>query len=441
MEKNNYWMLLVFALVLIIFALFSTKVGFHDSAEYISIAKNFAGIKNIDLFTGHSLFYPFIISLFLKIWPSLIMIKLVNVLWLFLIGIVLLAWLKNKKAFIIFAFSPLIWHVSIQTTPILPAAFFFLLAYIFLKKENLKYNLFYSGLCLGLSFAFHTAIILFIFLIILIYFWHKKFWEVFIYLIAIGIGFLPRMIVDYSLFKMPFYSIIRYFGMNLTPPSASSITGILKIFLILILISPFLFKLYKLNFKFYKKEIIFLILAGIVTIFIFVVGQEFKYFLIISMILFFLLAKVLTKRDMKWNAIISIIIIIIFAWGYFPISEDVLIQKDLKKIAQDFEVDYIIGKDFESLGYAVFLWENKPYFVWYQDFLASLENETTIRKYDFGFDSKINLKSRLKISVSFDRFEDKNYNNYILVTKKGRDFEELGEINLIKCYEVLCVYK
>ncbi len=87
MDKKDYWMLSAFGLVLVLFAVFSSQVIFHDTAEYITIAKNFAGVNNVDLFSGHSLLYPFFIAIFLKILPSLTMVKLVNVLWLFLIGL------------------------------------------------------------------------------------------------------------------------------------------------------------------------------------------------------------------------------------------------------------------------------------------------------------------------------------------------------------------
>ena len=53
--------ILVFALALIIFAVFSTKISFHDTSEYITVAKYLAGINNVNLFIGHSIVYPFII--------------------------------------------------------------------------------------------------------------------------------------------------------------------------------------------------------------------------------------------------------------------------------------------------------------------------------------------------------------------------------------------
>ena len=213
MEKNKKW-LFWFGGALLIFAFFSTKVSFHDTAEYITIAKHFAGIKNIDLFTAHSLLYPSVISFFLLGWKSLIMIKLVNVLWLFLMGATLLLWTKNEKAFLLFIFSPLVWYISIQTTPILPASFFFLLAFLFFNSPDIKQGKIYSGIAFGISCAFYTPLILVAFFFLLIFFWKDKFYNLIFYILAIGVGFLPRMILDYYLFKMPFYSLLRYAGAN-----------------------------------------------------------------------------------------------------------------------------------------------------------------------------------------------------------------------------------
>ncbi len=212
--KKEYVLLLIFAVVLVLFAVFSTMVGFHDSNEYIAIAKNFAGIKNMDLFTTHSLLYPFVISPFLKVWPSLTTIKLINCIWVFLIGLLLLLWLKDRRAFIIFAFSPLVWYVSIQTTPVLPAAFFFLLAYLFFKKEDIKYNFLYSGFFLGMACAFYDVLIFVGIIFLLVYFMKKRVIDLIKYLIFIVIGLLPRLILDYWLFGMPFYSLMKFFGTN-----------------------------------------------------------------------------------------------------------------------------------------------------------------------------------------------------------------------------------
>jgi len=450
MDKNDKILLTIFALVLITFAVFSSKIDFHDSYEYVTIAKHFAGIKNVDLFSGHSLLYPFLISIFLKIYPSLITIRLVNVMWIFLIGFVFLSILKSKKSFIIFAFSPIIWYTGIQTTPILPASFFFFISFIFFNKPNLKYNHLYSGILLGLSCAFYTPMILVSGIFILFYFWDKSFFKAIFYLLYIFIGYLPRLIQDYYLFNMPVYSLIRFAGSNLILTLGRNPTfsgnsgnlhflGNLSIFFIFIVISPLIFRLVKIDLKKYKRVLFFLL-----TIFLifFVRASLMKYFLIITPLIIILLSKVFSAKDVKWHCLLSILIIVFLINGFFGFNQEIVIKNDLNNITNDFDIDYIIAGPFESIYFSAYYWKNDPYFVWYQDYKASVENKIKIRGYDFSFDSKIPLKDKLVISASFNRFNNKSYDDFILVTKMNEsEFEDLRQFELIKCYEELCVYE
>jgi hypothetical protein len=442
MKLKKYIPLILIALILILFALFSQKIGFHDSSEYITFAKNFAGIKNVDLFNTHSIVYPALISVFLKIWPSATMLKLVNVGWIFLISLVLFFWLKDKRAFLLFAFSPLTWFVSIQTTPVLPASFFFLVAYLFLKKEHIRYRLFYSGFFLGLAYAFYDPMIFLIAIFVLTYFWDKKFYLVFSYLIFLFIGVLPRLILDYAVFNMPFYSIIRFFGTNMIislglyeGASTLHILNNLSALLIIFIISPFLFRLYKLKFAENKKDVVFLAISGILLL---VRTAGFKYFLLIAPILLIYLAKVLSKREIKWHCIISIFIIIWLAAGFFTYTHEIDIQKDLAEITSEFEeIDYLVTGTYEAGYLASLSWEKEPYFAWYEDFKAKADNQTHLTGYDFGFDSDLALRDQLIISANFKRTNNRTYENSIFVSQRGM----IPELTKDKCYTVLCTYK
>jgi hypothetical protein len=442
MKKKDFILLLIFAVLLILFAVLSTRTQFHDVNEYITISKHLAGINNINVFTGHSSLYPAISSIFLKIHPSVIMLKIINTLWIFLIGLVLLLWLKNRKAFILFAFSPLTWYMSIQTTPVLPASFFLLLAFIFFKKQKIKYNYFYSGIFLGLSFGVYTPMIIVSFLFILIYFWDKNFLKFFTYLIAFLIGLSPRLLLDLYLYGMPFYTILRYFGANfiISLGLNSNVTNY-EIFyqpiglLIFIFISPFLFRIYKINWKEHKREILFL---GIIGIIFLVRAALLKYFLILSPIIIIYLSHLLSKKEIKWHCIFSIILICFFTFNYFSFNQENKIQEDLEQIIADYPAEYIIAyPSNQAQFFASLLWENNPRIVWFNDFNASLNDEEYIRGYNLEFDSKIPLKEKLIISASFNRFEEKDYSNYVLISTK----EDLidTKFSSTKCYESLCI--
>ncbi len=444
MNKRNFWVLGTFAFFLILYAVFSTKILFHDSFEYITVAKNLAGINNINPYVTHSVLYPLFISFLLKIFPNFITIKLVNLLWVFLIGLTLLIWKKDKKAFFIFAFSPIVWYTGIQTTPILPATFLFLLALIFFKEKEIKHNQIYSGFFLGLSFATYNPIIFILVFFILFYFWNEKFSNFVRYIIMVGIGLIPTLIVDYFLFGNPFFSLIKhngilfveFFGIKQSQ-STSYILGSLIAVPMLFIISPFLFKLYKLNIKKNKMDILFLITTAF---FLLMVKNLIKYFFIITPMVIILLSEVLSKKEIKWHAIISVFIIGIMIFGFFGITKDVLIQKDLKKIIKESNPENIIVASFQANHLATFIWEDNPKFIWYRDYDASINNKTIFREYNFDLNKnqKLNTREIFGISASFKRYENKTYENFVLVSEKEKGFEGYKES---KCYDVLCVYE
>jgi len=441
-RKEVKW-LAIFILVLALFSIFSTRLGFHDDYEYINIAKNFVGIDNIDLFSGHSLLYPFIISMFLEIWPSVTMMKFVNSLWLVLMGAVLLFWLKNKVAFILFAFSPIVWFMSVQTTPVLPSAFFLLLTIAFFYKEKLRGNLIYSGFCLGFSCALYTPMILVGGIFTLVYFWGKEFQKFFFFILAMGVGFLPRIIQDYYLFKMPVYSLIRYAGANFiiavglnSETNTVNLLSNLEILLVIFLISPLFFLIYRVNFRKYKKHLIFLAITSLV---LFLRVQQGKYFFLLTPLFLLILSKYLNEKEIKLHIWISIVLIGLLTWNVFGIGEDKLIENDLNLIIQDFPSECIIGGGYDATLLAANHWEDSPRFIWWQDYKSSLENETVIKQYTIGISPRINLRTNLEITASFKRNNDRTYEECPLVLKEGQTLE-LDNFELAKCYDYLCVY-
>jgi len=436
--KNKY-LLGIFAFVLLVFAFLSKVITFHDTYEYITITKNIAGINNINVYITHSIFYPFIISFFLRIWSSLTMIKLINLSWIFLIGIVLLFWLKNKKAFLIFAFAPIIWYAGIQTTPILPASLFFLLSYIFIKKD---YKI-YSGLFIGLSFAFYTPMIIIAGIFTLVYFWDKKLYDLVKYALAFSIGMLPALLLDLYYFGNPFYSIIRYFGASAirmlglhSATTSFNLIATITAPLILIAISPLLFRLYRIDFKKYSREIIFLALISLVII---IQSPNLKYFFLIAPIITILLSKVLTNKEIKWHIIISVFLIGFLTFGFFGTTKDVLIKNDLDKIIEEYNPDCIVGDLGKANKLAIFLWEDYPKVIWFEEYESSIKNNSILKSYSLGLNKnqKMNTKDILFISAEFKSPYEVDYENYIFVSESS----ELEGFKKNKCYEVLCVYE
>ena len=444
MTKKNLLFIGIFALVLILYAVFSTKILFHDTFEYITIAKNLAGINNINPYVTHSVLYPLFMSFFLRIWPSLITVKLINVFWVFLIGLTLLIWLKDKKTFVIFVFSPIVWYTGIQTTPILPATFFFLLAFIFFKEKKIKHNQIYSGLFFGLSLAIYNPIIYILVLFIIFYFWNEKFSSLVKYIIMVFIGLIPLFIIDYYLFGNPLFTTIKHIGIlfveasGIKPSSGNMyILGSSIAILMLFIISPLLFKLYKIDIKENKKDILFLIA---VSVFFLMVKNLVKYFFIITPLIIFLLSKVLNKKEVKWHAVISVFITVIMIFGFFGATNDVLIEKDLNKIISENNPENIIVTGFQANHLATFIWKDNPRFIWSFDYNAGLDNTVALRQYNFELNKNQKLNSReiFGISAYLKGINSQAYENPVFVGEKKSGYEGYEEL---KCYDVLCVYQ
>ena len=72
--------ILIFSLVILVYNLLSYKTAsFTDAAEYIGVAKAIAGMTNTNVYVLHTITYPVFLSFFLKLFPWLLTLKLVNV--------------------------------------------------------------------------------------------------------------------------------------------------------------------------------------------------------------------------------------------------------------------------------------------------------------------------------------------------------------------------
>ncbi|PIN89495.1 hypothetical protein COU57_05865 [Candidatus Pacearchaeota archaeon CG10_big_fil_rev_8_21_14_0_10_32_14] len=451
MEKNIKYIFIIFAIILFLYALFSIKISYHDSNEYITVAKYFAGINNVDLFSAHSVLYPILISLALKMWASDIMLRLCNVFWIFLISISLYLFKKDKKLLLLFIFSPIVWIVGIQTTPVLPATLFFTLSYLFFEKKSIKYHLYYSGLFAGLSIAFYDPMIILIVFYLLIYFWRNTFNDFLMFFIMMTIGIFPRLIIDYKLFGNPFYSFIRYFGANVLVSMGvreSRNFGVLLdkpqlLLPLIIIISPLLIFIYKIDIKKYKNELLLIIL---VSSFFLIRIFNIKYFLILTPIILMSLKEVLTDREIKWHCILSIFIILIFVSNTFSYKIDRDSQNDLEEIEKNYPSNLYLTYTDQAYNIAVYSWENNPRFIWLQDYEAYNDNRSTMKSYSVETKSKIPLREKMVIRFDFDRPDNQSYGEikYLIINKnilyKIDKTPSLRNYQLIKCYNELCVY-
>jgi hypothetical protein len=248
---------------------------------------------------------------------------------------------------------------------------------------------------------------------------------------------------DFIVFKNPIYTLIRYAGTNVLITlginkniSAAYAFSNLAFILILVVISPFLFRLYKIDYSRFKKEIYFIL--PVFLIFWIRTGL-LKYFLILSPIILLILSEVLSDKEVKWHCYISIVLISLLTFGYFTYSQDKDMSSDLNQIIKDYNPSYIVASDYSAPQFASSVWKDSPKFVWFEDFKASRSNQSVLRSYQFEFRPReMNLNNLLFFTAGFKRFDNATYSNAIIVSD-NKNFTYEGFHN-DKCYKALCVY-
>ncbi|HLC56846.1 MAG TPA: glycosyltransferase family 39 protein [Candidatus Nanoarchaeia archaeon] len=443
-KKKGFVLLLMFLLAIILFDFFSKSILFHDTAEYITVAKELSGVHNLKVYTTHSLVYPYLISLFLMIDKSFFVLKLVNSIWLFLIGLLLYKYTKSKKALLIWMLSPLSWMMSIQVSPILPAAFFILLGYIiFIKAEEKKKNVYLllSGFFFGLSAAIYQPSFLLIIFFIIIFFYNKSFIQFLLFCLSAGIGLLPMMLLDWYYFGLPFYSLIRYFGINALVLAGQSFKiSTVKSYLwyLPFIIFPFLFLIYKTDFKKYRRELIFIIIS---SLFFIIRGEAVKYFLTFSPMILLLIYEKFNKKFLIANTVVSLIIIIIVTNSFFGYNTNAKMIEDLEKIKSEFNKEYIVTAPFEAYNFAALSWTDKPEFIWYWEYENSLNDTKTFSKYIISSKPRIKSDKILVLQFSLENDDIRKFDDDIILIGANpanipEGFELIRKYNLINAYKL-----
>ena len=313
---NNKTLLIIglFAVALVVFTLFTTKIMFPDTAQYVGFAKEFSGDSTSKVRNLPSPVYPLFLGQFLKIAPNIVTIKII--LWLLGIGLLLFHMTKNYKALLLWIFSPLVWYMAPWLNPIMAVAFFVLLAYhLFIeyeKKNDVRY-LILSGLSMGATGAIWWAATYVMLFFTFAFFFDKKFKDVIIFLIAALFTYSIKLLIEYIIYGFPILSIIRSIGSNFSqgvqhfPPLSHYLIGIISI---IFLVSVFF---YKIEFRKYKKETMFLALS----IFLFLLNFQFRYYIIVLPLILFLISKNINKKHLIIHIFLAFFVVIYFTSGIF----------------------------------------------------------------------------------------------------------------------------
>jgi len=200
--KNNFTILITIILLsFIAIATFPPSIiDPTDVKDFSDTAKFFAGQYKAKLRTAHSVLYGLLLSPYVKLADSFILLKIASAFWLSLLILsVYYISNKNKKTLWLIITSPLIWYMSPWLSPIPLVSLLFLWAYYFIKKfdseEKFK-HLFYSGLLIGLASALWETAFYFSFIFLLAFLYNKKLFHSILFIITVFIGMMPNLIVN-----------------------------------------------------------------------------------------------------------------------------------------------------------------------------------------------------------------------------------------------------
>ncbi len=472
---------IIFIIFILLFLLvFSTKYyGSTDVGDYANVAKFFAGEYNAKIRSSHSYFYGFISSPFVRLTNNFTGMKIMSLVWLMLIILSLYYILKkDRKMLLIIISAPIFWYMAPWINPIQIASLFFLWGYYFIKKyheTNKLKNLIYSGLFIGLSWAFWDTILYFGAILALCFLYDKKIIHSFYFIIFILIGLIPRLILDQILFNFAFFTIFKSFTggfVNLLWEGVSGRGGFgsktfTYIFPVMIILPLFSYLLLKpKNFKENKRTIFFLILSLLLIL----SNPQIRYTLTLIPIILLNIGKILNKNQFKIQIIFSIILSILIITPYLvqiqystnapeftSVVENIrnleisrenineIKKQDLDNIARDFpHQSFIVGNkadDYSALAHLY--WGNRiKEFVSIQDYELFLENKSLI--FEKQFHPIPNIENRREIWIKggiSKRTNDKtDYNSIKYAISMTGPFK-LKNFKLIKKYKILSIYK
>ena len=476
-NKNDLFLFFIIVILMILIVLLTHFYGNTDIIEYLDISKYFSGDYAAKIRTTHSYLFGFIHTPIVSIAKNFIIFKITSLIFLFLLvySVYTISG-KNKRALWLMLLSPIVWYIAPWASPIQIASFLFLWAYYFIKRYDETSHppsLFYSGFLLGLAWAFWDGIIFFWPLLIISFLYNKKFSHIIISIIALLIGLIPRLILDYFLFNSAFFGITRYIFATLSFMFYGGLYnqgrdfGLFLLIQVLFFLPFYSFLLFsKRIFKENKKTIIFLILSFPVLIF----NSQIRFALLIVPIIVLILVKYLNKKQYIIQLAIFIILTLLVINPYLiqikyetngddfgnfvknlfnlkfkgEFNRD-LISLDLNNIAKDYPNQiFVVGNTADIYRtLANIYWEDKvKEFVSIEDYSLYLKNDSIISKREFC--SNLNIKERRDICISVwiekNSKDNTDYNSIKYAISEDSSLS-LSNFTLIKKYRTLSLFE
>ncbi|MEK6844002.1 MAG: EpsG family protein [Nanoarchaeota archaeon] len=482
LSKAEFRIFLLIIILLILVTLLTRFEGGADTFDYTDTAKFFAGEYSAKIRTSHSYLYGLIHSPFVGLFKSFWIFKITSLASLLLIIYsVYIMGEKDKRALWLMVLSPIVWYIAPWASPIQLSSLLFLWGWYFIRawdkklKKNVLY-LFYSGILIGLSWAFWDGILFFIPLIAISFLYDKKLIHIFYFIIFILIGALPKLILDQILFGFAFFTTVRHVMASLTLTflggfySQGGLWGITNFILLIIFFPIFTYLIFKKNtFKENKKSVIFVSLSIILLI----LNSQIRFVLLIVPIIILIINKYLTHKKFIAQITFSFILILLVLNPYvLQIKWDVgnndkgiefthfiknidninlngfdkdAIRNDLADISKDYPNEsFIVGNYPDSYRIlASFYWGNNvKEFVSIEDYNLHTRNDSIIAIRELC--SNVKIKERRDVCISIwirKAFNDSTNYNAIKYAISEEENLNLEDFKLIKRYRYLSLFE
>jgi hypothetical protein len=261
---------------------------------------------------------------------------------------------------------------------------------------------------------------------------------------------------------MPFYTSLSFVGSVLLDQTRKSFFGYPEWMLFPFIISPLTFLLYKLNFKQYKREIIFLVLF-VAAMFVI----QLRFFLAVAPFVAYLLSSIMTKKQLITNTLISIVLISVITYPYFlKDTEEQRVIQDLNAIKAEINPSVAVvtnGGAYSFPALPTSYWnEPGPRYIWSRDLELYLKGNPEYRNVELNSNPRLDADKIVKISFSANSNKDPLLtgdflatNPYFILNKKEYRYNpgtktltilwrgelDIHQVNLVKCYQELCVFR
>ncbi len=477
-DKQIIFIAVICLFILAIITVPADLLDATDVKDYSDTAKFFSGEYKAKHRAAHSITYGLLLSPYVKIADSFFLIKLASVFWLILtiISVYCISG-RNRKALLLIILSPLVWYMAPWLSPVPAVSLLFLWAVYFLNKseEDNKYAIIiYAGLLIGLSASLWDSALYFGPIFLISFFYNKKFYTVWMFIIGFVLGLLPRLIIDQIFFNFALYSILKNFFALLSfalyggvYEGIYSVLGYAGYLTLLIFIPYYFYILYRKDiFLRNKKTMIFLTLCFILII----LNPHIRMLIVLTPIMVLIMSKELNEKQHKRQIICFLILTALVVTPYivqstyetnarnfekflarFPDIEfnrpftGQIIQEDLSLIGKEFPHEvFVVGNgrdDYKELAH-LYWGDEIEELISIEDYYLFKNNTNIIADKRIGSDASSRFRTEMWIEVVLTKNSNDNTDyesiNYAISLDKELNIEGF---ELIKRYKALSIYR